>query len=138
MGSGRDRRRSHGPPPGGWWSPAARRLHLTLAIGLPGCLAAGWFELSRALGGREIAWVYAFEWPLFAVIGTYLWWRLLHGDDEDESPRVGPAAASVRTPQPDASEKPTSPADPGLAAWQTYLQRLHEADPPGEPPTTRA
>ena len=51
-------------PRGGWWSPTARRLHLTLAIALPCCLAAGWFELTRALNGRAIAWVYAGEWPL--------------------------------------------------------------------------
>ena len=40
-----------------------------LLLGVPLCLAAGWFELTRALGGREVAWVYAFEWPMYAVAG---------------------------------------------------------------------
>ena len=58
----------------GRWSSMAR-LHIPFVIGVPGCLFAGWFELTRALAGRQVAWVYAFEWPLFAILGTYIWWR---------------------------------------------------------------
>jgi hypothetical protein len=133
------------PPDGGWWSPAARRLHLTLAIALPGCLAAGWFELTRALGGREIAWVYAGEWPLYGVLGTYLWWRLLHQREVD-TPKpesaVPPGPAGARD-QPAirqraaAVDQPAIATDPELAAWQSYLDRLHELDPPGGPPAKR-
>jgi hypothetical protein len=117
----------YSPPPGGWWSPAARRLHLTLAIGLPACAAAGWFELTRALAGREIAWVYAGEWPLYGVLGTYLWWKLLHSEVPIELPSQEDAEP------PPALER--EPVDAGLAAWQNYLHRLHESDPPGGPPT---
>jgi hypothetical protein len=92
-------------------------------LGAPGCFAAGWFELTRALGGRQIAWVYAFEWPLYGVAGTYMWWRMF------------------RTREPVKRERPVRSAahdiaadDPGLTAWQDYVARLHAIDPPGGPP----
>jgi hypothetical protein len=128
------------PLEGGWWSPEARRLHLALVIGLPGCFAAGWFELSRALAGREIAWVYAGEWPLYGILGTYMWWKLLHSDTAKipslRSKRSKPGAAESEGAP--ASEEVVvesqAAADPQLMAWQSYLTRLQELDPPGGPP----
>jgi hypothetical protein len=124
-------------PPGGWWSREARRLHLTLLFALPGCLAAGWFELTRAMNGREIAWAYAFEWPLFGVLGTYVWWRLVHdaGPMWRRTTTSHPASEHRDNPDtPDAHSSSALPADPGLEAWQRYLDNLHALDPPGKPP----
>lgn len=125
----------------GWWSPAARRLHLALVIGLPGCIAAGWFELTRALAGREIAWVYAGEWPLYGIIGTYLWWKLLHSETakipslgSNRSKRHGEEADGPAVTEDQVVVEAHVPADPQLMAWQSYLTRLHELDPPGGPP----
>jgi hypothetical protein len=112
-----------------WWSPEAVRLHATLAVGLAGCAVASVIEWGRALSGHEIAWVYAFEWPLFAVAGTWTWWRLLRGDSPTRRTRR-PGPASRRTPRP----VPDPAHDEQLAAWQAYLARLHAADPPGGPP----
>ncbi len=56
----------------------ALRLHVTLAIGLVLCVAAFWFELSRALGGNALSWAYVFEWPLLGAFALYMWWQLLH------------------------------------------------------------
>jgi hypothetical protein len=131
--------RRRGAPPGGWWSRTARKLHLTLAIALPGCLAAGWFELTRALNGREIAWVYAFEWPLYGVLGIYMWWRLLHTEpgresfvDEDLTPT---AAEHVVEEDATSLNDLVLAVDPELAAWQAYVRKLQKVDPPGAPPT---
>lgn len=104
-------------------SPAALRLHAALLAGLALAGTATWLEWTRARAGHAVAWVYAFEWPLFAVLGTYLWWRLLHADSEPAQESILPA------PEPDA--------DLGLLAWQAYLDRLHAADPPGGPPAER-
>jgi hypothetical protein len=57
---------------------AAMKTHLTLAAGLALCIAAFWFELSRAEGGNELSWAYVFEWPLLAIFAVYMWWKLLH------------------------------------------------------------
>jgi hypothetical protein len=97
------------------------RLHIPFVIAVAGCLSAGWFELTRARAGREVAWVYAIEWPLFAILGTCIWWRLLHET---------PARRPVIPDDPPAVDE----LDPGLVAWQEYLARLHAADPPGGPP----
>lgn len=106
----------------GRWSTVVG-LHAPFLVAVTGCLFAGWFELTRARAGREVAWVYAVEWPLFAILGTYIWWRKLH-----ESPAL-PTQPAV----PDDA-RAIDRLDPGLVAWQEYLARLHAADPPGGPP----
>lgn len=102
------------------------RLLLAMLIGVAGCLAAGFFELHRALTGHEIAWVYTVEWPIFAVFGVYMWWRLAHEPMPHPTRRAAPTGGAV-TGAPRAD-------DPQLAAWQRYLAELQAADPPGQPP----
>jgi hypothetical protein len=116
---------SSGPRPGrGTWSSGpALRLHAAAVVGVSACVVATWIELSRALDGHQIAWVYSVEWPLFAIMGTYLWWKLLM----DTVPSARPL-----TPAAPARDQ-TVVEDPGLAAWEEYLRRLQAADPPGGP-----
>lgn len=139
---GRAARSRAAMPPGGWWSREARRLHLTLLFALPGCLAAGWFELSRAMNGHQIAWVYAFEWPLFGVLGTYMWWRLVHDSGPMGRRNTAAEQGAARRSHPNdpkaqpSSEVPADP-DPGLEAWQRHLATLRALDPPGRAPWQR-
>jgi len=103
---------------------AAFKLHLTLAIGLSICLAAGGYELYRALGGNALSWAYVFEWPLFGGFGIYLWWRLLHEDPENPQPK--------RTKK---AQKPmTAEEADKLAAWNAYLAELAEQEGSAGPP----
>jgi hypothetical protein len=105
-----------------------------LFLGVPGCLAAGWFELTRAMGGREVAWVYTFEWPFYAVAGSYMWWKIWHRNPQ----AYAGAAASVsgHGEQDAVRQAPERPDDdPELAAWQRYLANLEALDPPGGPPS---
>ena len=53
------------------------------------CLLARW-QVDRALSGNTLSWAYAFEWPFFALYAIYMWWRLLHDEEEDSQRR--PAA----------------------------------------------
>lgn len=99
------------------------RLHAALAAGLALSGAATWLEWTRAHDGHAVAWVYTFEWPLFALLGMGLWWRLLHAESR-------PARPPARPPRPGTAQ----PGDPDLLAWEAYLARLHETDPPGGPP----
>jgi hypothetical protein len=105
-----------------WSSRYALRLHAILLAGLTLCAVASWIEWTRALDGHLLAWAYAFEWPLFAVLGTGMWWRLLRAES-----RPARRGKRDRAPTVDAD-------DPELLAWQDYLARLHAADPPGGPP----
>lgn len=126
-----------------WWGRDALRLHTILIVGLAGSGLATWFEWTRALSGHEIAWAYSFEWPLFALIGIHIWWRLLHQEVTHDASMGGPATSSgARTPAVSPLVSPAMSAsvsaslseDPELAAWEAYLARLHAADPPGGPP----
>lgn len=111
-----------------WLSGPSLRLHAVLVVGLSAAAFATWFEWTRAQSGHEVAWVYTFEWPVLGAFGIYLWWRLLTGDRR-------PAHEADDTPP-----APVAPAEPDaeLAAWQAYLERLHEADPPGRAPHERS
>lgn len=102
-------------------SPRSRlgwRYHLFFTSAIVVCLLAGWFELGRARHGREIAWVYTFEWPAFAVIFAYMWWHLV-----TERPVRRPAP-----PRPRGTRGSIPDDDPGLLAWRHYLEELGHDD----------
>lgn len=117
--------RAPDPRPRGiaWFSPPALRLHGVAVLGVTACVVATRIEWSRAVGGHGIAWVYSFEWPIFAIMGTYLWWKLLMATAPE-------GASRLRAPSQAAS---TAVVDPELEAWRAYLRRLHATDPPGGP-----
>jgi hypothetical protein len=120
-----------------WLSGPSLRLHAALAAGVALSGGATWLEWTRAQNGHAVAWVYTFEWPLFAVLGIVLWWRLLHADARPpRGPGRAPSTGALETGalETGASGSGIPAADPDLLAWQAYLARLHEADPPGGPP----
>jgi len=53
---------------------------LILAVVIPFCMWAGWFEWQRAHDGHWRAWVYTFEWPFFAGVAIYMYRRFARGD----------------------------------------------------------
>ncbi len=65
-----------------WFSRRALTLHLEVLIVAPACLAAGWWQATRALAGNELSWVYSVEWPIFAIIAVGAWWLLVHEDPD--------------------------------------------------------
>jgi hypothetical protein len=103
------------------FSVSALRYHVPLVLGIVVCLGAGWFELSRAREGHTVAWLYAVEWPGFAITGVIIWWRVLTGR---EGSRPG---------RPDArsSEGGLAPDDPGLVAWRQYLSDVQAGESAG-------
>jgi hypothetical protein len=81
-----------------WFSRRALALHLTVAILAPGCVAAGWWQATRALAGNELSWAYSVEWPVFALLAIAGWWHLIHEDPEvyrarKQGPRGGEEVA---------------------------------------------
>ncbi len=80
-----------------WFSRRSLLLHLEFGLVVVGCLAAGWWQATRALGGNGLSWFYSVEWPAFAVIAIAAWWHLIHEDPEvresrkRRSPVVGTA-----------------------------------------------
>ncbi len=111
-------------------------LHVTAAVLVPLCLAAGVFEFTRARSGHDLAWGYTVEWPLIAGYGVYLWVRLARerAGDTHPAPPASAALPAAPAPAPTPPGPPAADTDPELAAWQAYLADLHAADPPGGPP----
>lgn len=125
-----------------WLSARALRLHAALVVVVGACLALGWWQLSRALGGNALSWVYTFEWPFFALYACYMWWKLIH-EPLAETRAAERAAAKARrieaarriATQHSVVEQldhlgfdPYDDADPELAAYNRYLASLHERD----------
>ena len=54
-------------------------MTIVLFVVIPLFLFLGWFEFGRAQEGNWRAWVYTFEWPLFALLAFYLWRKLMSG-----------------------------------------------------------
>src|SRR5665213_587805 len=63
-----------------WWRRRALIAHLCLLLWFPGCLIAGWWQVTVATSGNGLAYLYAVEWPIFAVFGVVLWWNVIHDD----------------------------------------------------------
>ncbi|MGH3472488.1 MAG: hypothetical protein ACRDPG_10665 [Nocardioidaceae bacterium] len=105
---------------GTWWSRRAIGLHVALVLSVPGFLALGWWQLSRALGGNSLSWVYTVEWPFFSAYAIYMWWKLLHTGSEPRGP------VQVRA---EPVDDPYDEAEPELAAYNRYLASLHASDP---------
>src|SRR5579872_5199445 len=84
-----------------WFSGRAFLLHVALLVWFPGCLVAMWWQVTVALAGNALGWLYAIEWPVFAILGVFGWWQLIHDDEETVRARrwrgrgVATAVASV-------------------------------------------
>jgi hypothetical protein len=104
-----------------WLSGRALLLHLALAVWFPGCLIAFWWQVHRAFSGNGLSYVYSVEWPVFAVIGVWAWWQLVHTDPETVGRRAQErlaAAAAARGPDRPVPGRPVLD-DPASAGWMT-------------------
>jgi hypothetical protein len=70
-----------------WFSWRALLLHFEFWLFVAGCVAATWWQASRALSGHSLSWFYTFEWPAFALIAIAAWWHLIHEDPEARAAR---------------------------------------------------
>jgi hypothetical protein len=90
-----------------WTSKRAVSLHVALIVFVPGCVALTWWQVSRALGGNTLSWVYSFEWPIFAGYAVYMWWKLVH--DEADEPGAVETGAEERKSEGSGPDR-TAPA----------------------------
>jgi hypothetical protein len=122
-----------------WFSRRSLLCHLATLVVVPGCLAAFWWQLHRALDGNALSWAYTFEWPIFAVLGVIAWWQLVHDDPGTVGHRAlrhmaaptgaasGPDPGPASGPDPGREAVVLSPeygGDPELTAYNRYLAEL--------------
>ena len=121
--------------------PRALGIHLTALVVVPACVVMAWWQGSRALGGNELSWAYAVEWPVFAGYGAYLWWKLIHETPGERAARSQASAALPGgVPGTVLAERSTGlgeaadwalvedDGDQELAAYNRYLATLGAAD----------
>jgi hypothetical protein len=90
-----------------------------------GCAVATWWQVGRAIGGNQFSYLYAVEWPVFAVAGVFCWWALLHTDDTpapEQSRRR--AAAEHGALESHVALRNRAEEDAELAAYNDHLAAL--------------
>ena len=106
-----------------WVTKRAISLHLAVVIFVPTFLALGWWQLHRALNGNGLSWAYTFEWPIFAAYALYLWWRIVHEQEQMTRPaptsRRGLARAERRA-------RADAHTDLELDAYNKYLASFND------------
>ncbi len=131
-------------PPRIWWTRKAILLHCILAVCVPGFVALFWWQVQRVREGNGLSWAYVFEWPFFTGYAIYLWWRLVHEQDEVPTTPAGAGGGADRAAPAadDASAATETPAPPGpvvatdadedeeLAAYNRYLAELNASARP--------
>jgi hypothetical protein len=70
-----------------WFSRRSLLLHLAVLVWVPGCAVAAWWQVTIAMAGNALGWLYAVEWPVFAVLGVLGWWQLVHDDPAEVAKR---------------------------------------------------
>ena len=120
-----------GTPANRWTARRALAAHLALAVWVPGCAVAAWWQVGIALGGDNLGWVYSVMWPCFAVFGFVFWWFVIHDDPDTVGAR---GLRRLRQNEPPAAPDPVAERaireaeadDPELAAYNAYLAELAE------------
>ncbi|MDE3204383.1 MAG: hypothetical protein KGQ66_09165 [Acidobacteriota bacterium] len=74
--------------PNRWFTGRAMLLHSATIAVVAGCVAAAWWQASRAMAGNGLSWFYTFEWPAFGLIALWGWWHLIHEDPEEYRART--------------------------------------------------
>jgi sugar phosphate permease len=120
---------------GRWTSRRALIAHGVLAIWIPGCVAACWWQVTVALSGDSLGWIYSVMWPTFGVFGIVLWWHIVHDDPETvgarglERLRREAERATLEDEEEAAADDVIARAeaeDDELAAYNAYLAELRE------------
>jgi hypothetical protein len=119
------------PSRGRWTTRRALIAHGVLVVWIPGCALATWWQVTIALGGDGLGWVYSVMWPCFALFSVVLWWNIVHDDPEtvgarglrrlqQEGATEGHEAGTVADDPITAAEA----EDAELAAYNAYLAQL--------------
>lgn len=100
-----------------------------MVLWVPGCLIAGWWQVTRALGGNGLSYLYSVEWPCFALVGVWVWWVQIHTDPDTVGARAQHRMTEERQRAgiaPVTPERHREDEDAELAAYNDRLARLAE------------
>ncbi len=109
-----------------WSTRRALVAHVALAVWVPGCAVASWWQVGVGLSGDSLGWIYSVMWPCFAVFGTVFWWHFVH-DDPDTIGRRGLRRLQEAAAQQGAQSDRHGPAEPDPG--EVALARAEAEDP---------
>jgi hypothetical protein len=102
-----------------WFSYRSVACHLALSVLLPAFVVATWWQVERAASGNPLSYLYAVEWPAFAIVAVWAWWQIVHlpppGDDAWKKPPPSPIWLSW--------DRKLETAE--LRSYNSYLVQLH-------------
>ena len=107
-----------------WFSPRAILLHLTLVGWVSGCLAAAWWQIARAADGNVLSYLYAVEWPVFAIAGVLGWYALLNIEQVTEAQEQARREYEEKMRQEAQQARDIEGESPELAAYNNHLAEL--------------
>jgi hypothetical protein len=101
-------------------------LHLAGVAWVAGCAVAAYWQVGRAIQGNEFSYLYAIEWPVFAVAGIVGWWALVHTDPASSEERAVRRSAEAKL----GARRDRSVEDAELAAYNDHLAELAALNKP--------
>ena len=106
-------------------SRRAITLHLALIAWVAICIAAAWWQVGAAILGNSLSYLYAVEWPAFAVLGVFGWYALLNSEKvtEDQEIERREYEEKMRAEAQLARQVETE-EDPALAAYNDHLAEI--------------
>jgi hypothetical protein len=111
-----------------YFTGRALAVHVALAAWLTMCILADWWQVGRAFAGNSLSFLYAIEWPCFAVLGFFGWWQLLHlekpTEDQEAARREYEERMRAEAALARAVDATQEDEDPQLAAYNDHLAKL--------------
>lgn len=90
------------------------------------CGLAAWWQVGRAIEGNGLSFMYAIEWPAFAVLGVLGWYAMLNMEKatahEEQARREYEETMRARARA--AREASAEAEDPALEAYNDHLAEL--------------
>lgn len=101
-------------------------LHVCLLLWVTMCAVAAWWQVSRAVQGNSLSYMYAIEWPCFAVLGVLGWYAMLNMEKVTANQEAARREyeEQMRAEARAARAKVEEPEDPTLAAYNDHLAEL--------------
>ncbi len=101
-------------------------LHICLVFWIAMCVSAAWWQVGRAVGGNSLSFLYAIEWPCFAVLGVLGWYAMLNMEKvtEHEEAVRREYEENMRAEALAARRAAAEQEDPTLAAYNDHLAEL--------------
>jgi hypothetical protein len=90
------------------------------------CAVAAWWQVSRAVQGNSLSYMYSIEWPCFGVLGVLGWYAMLNMEKvtEDQEAARREYEQQKRAEARAARAQSEQTEDPALAAYNDHLADL--------------